>query len=66
MNGLNTARGDFIPVGDGILPPGALLFQAKSRRGGGGKSRGRKCSATPAFNSPNTTLFHHKVAQKTK
>ena len=34
MNGLNTARGDFVPVGDGILPPGALLFQAKSRRGG--------------------------------
>jgi len=46
MIGLNTARGDFIPGGDGILSPGALLFHAKSRRG---ESGGRKCSATPVL-----------------
>jgi len=48
MDGLNTARGDFIPGGDRILSPGALLFQAKSRRGA--ENQGEK-------------MFRHTVLQ---
>jgi len=55
MNGLNTARGDFVPVGMEYYRRGRFCSRRKVA-GGGGKSRGRKCSATPAFNSPKNII----------
>ena len=40
MNGLNTARGDFIPGGDGILSPGGASVPGEKSPGGDGKSGG--------------------------
>ena len=49
MNGLNTARGDFIPGGDGILSPGGASVPGEKSPGGTeNQGGGRKCSATPA------------------